>query len=131
MKQCVKFMKPSPHFSGRDPKLLPNSRLYRLRKMLEVEKLQSFVVTDPLNIYYLSGFFGVTPWERESILIIDQEKAILIVPRLYRQEAEKLKDIEITILPENTRMFEYLLQRLRRYKGKIGFEEGMMVTIEI
>lgn len=97
------------------------NRLDNLRKQLTHEKLSAFVVTDPVNIYYLSGFAGVTPSERESILVIDQRQARLIVHRMYFGEVLRLSGVEAAVLPPGMRMFEFLAENLKGL-GLIGFE---------
>lgn len=98
------------------------ARLSALRRMLAREGLEVFVATNPVNIYYLSGFAGVTPAERESILVVDRKKATLIVSQMYSKESSRLSGVESAILPKGIRLFESLSEKLEKYNGKVGFE---------
>ena len=103
-------------------------------------KLDGFIVTNPTNIFYLTGFKGVLPYERESILIFNP-KLILIAPRLYQNEAKlavtKLKmdkiSIHLKVARERDQIFKLVKNLLKncRKKGlptealaKVGFEEA-------
>lgn len=87
------------------------------------KSIDAFIVTNPINIFYLTGFRGVSPTERESILILTDKKH-LIVPRLYQHEAQllKSKDLEIDIAKERDEMFA-IVKKLLQGKKRIGFEE--------
>lgn len=87
------------------------------------KSISAFIVTNPVNIFYLTNFKGVSPTERESILVLTDKKH-LIVPKLYRQEAQLLdsKDLKVHVAKERDQMFA-IIKKLLAGKKRIGFEE--------
>jgi Xaa-Pro aminopeptidase len=47
------------------------------------------LLTDPINIRYVTGFIGVAPEEREAYAVIGARKTYLLSSSLYRQEAKR------------------------------------------
>lgn len=93
--------------------------------MIKLPKgISAFIVTNPVNIFYLAGFKGVSPLERESILVLNPE-ANLIVPKLYQHEAKLLasKDLKVHIATERDQMFK-IIKKLLAGKKRVGFEEN-------
>jgi len=84
--------------------------------------LDGLIVTNPINIYYLSGFKGISLTERESILVFSP-KPTLITARLYQNEANKLlsKNFDVLIVDERKQIQEGIKKLLFNQK-KIGFE---------
>lgn len=66
------------------------NRLTAFTKLLAQHKLDGFIVTNPVNIFYLTGFRGISPAEREGLLITNPHGSTLITARLYQNEAKKL-----------------------------------------
>lgn len=74
------------------------NRLTEFTKLLAQHKLDGFIVTNPVNIFYLTGFRGISPTEREAIVVIRSHldkgtaltNATLITARLYQNEARRL-----------------------------------------
>lgn len=64
-------------------------RIRRIQKQLAEKKTDGIVVTNAKNIFYLSGFSGLVPEDRESILFVAQKRAFLFVPRMYADRAKK------------------------------------------
>lgn len=58
-----------------------DQRLLKLRKLMEPEGLESLMVTDLLNIYYLSGFTG------EGTLLITTDEQHLVTDRRFTEQA--------------------------------------------
>ena len=54
-----------------------------------LQSLDALLVTDPTNIYYLTGFMGLAPDEREAYVLVTQDKLYLFTNPLYREQAEK------------------------------------------
>src|SRR3990167_4437823 len=103
-------------------------RLKKFKQALKARKLNGFILTNPFNIYYLTGFRGISPTEREATLVISSTRAVLITARLYQQEALKLKskslDIKITDEKNEINLFiKNSISRIRGLTPKIGFEE--------
>lgn len=99
------------------------NRLKQLKKVLRDKGLDGLIVTNPFNIFYLCGFRGVSPLEREAFLVFNPS-ATLIIPRLYQNEAKGLKsiDLKIAIADERHKMHQ-LVAKLLKGVGRIGLEE--------
>lgn len=102
------------------------SRIEKFQKILKGKGLNGFIVTNPINIFYLCGFRGISQTERESFLVVDTKKsAVLIAPRLYQKEANerKSKDLKVKIARERNELFPSI-GKLIGGKKKIGFEQN-------
>ncbi len=104
--------------------------LQTLQRILREKRLDGFIVTNPVNIFYLTNFKGISQTERESILIFNP-KATLITARLYQNEALKLKskDLAIKIVNERDELFEFARLLLKK-SPKIGFESNDLKYLE-
>jgi len=102
-----------------------DDRLSEFVQQLKKKKLDGFIVTNPINIFYLSGFRGVSPAEREAVLIISPRRATLITARLYQHEARKLalKSLSVKITAERDQI-PTLIQKILKNAQKVGFEEN-------
>ena len=100
------------------------NRLINFRKNLKAKNLDGFIVTNPVNIFYLTNFRGISPTEREAILIVTTKMTTLICPKLYQVEALKLSSakLKIKIADERNHMFDAVKQLLLKAKA-VGFEE--------
>jgi Xaa-Pro aminopeptidase len=67
-----------------------NSRLNKLKKELSKNSFEYLLISNPKNIYYLTGFRGATECEREAYLLVDESKGILFTSKLYKNEVGKL-----------------------------------------
>ena len=67
-----------------------SDRINKIRTVLKAKKVNGILVTNYKNIFYLSGFVGVSPEEREALLVVTMRRAILIVPEMYMANAKKL-----------------------------------------
>lgn len=103
-----------------------DKRRKKLQGILKEKGLDGFIVTTPVNIFYLTGFRGFSPSEREAILIFGP-RATLITARLYQNEANLLKNpsLKISIATERNRMNDLIKKLLTNIK-RVGFEEGDM-----
>ncbi len=106
------------------------NRLTEFRSILKQNKLYGFIVTNPVNIFYLTGFHSFSPTEREAILVFNP-KAHLITARLYHQEALRLKSaqLNIKIATERNEIFKFFEDLLKNSK-RVGFEEGNLTYLE-
>lgn len=62
--------------------------------------LDALLVTEPVNIRYLTGFTGLSPAEREAFVLVTQKKIYLFTGALYLEQAKKLANSQI-IPPSN------------------------------
>lgn len=53
--------------------------------------IDALLVSDPINIRYLTGFVGLSPVERESYLLFTSNEAFLFTSSLYLEQARKLR----------------------------------------
>lgn len=93
-------------------------------KILKEKGLDGFIATNPVNIFYLTGFRGFSPAEREVILVFSP-KPVLITSKLYQQEANRLKSksLKVAIADERNRI-HVLVKKLLAKSKKVGFEEN-------
>jgi Xaa-Pro aminopeptidase len=63
----------------------PPSRIARLRSALKSADLDALIVTQPLNVRYLTGFVGTY-----AVLVVDTSKATLITDGRYAEIAEDM-----------------------------------------
>ena len=106
------------------------NRLGDFARKLKEKNLDGFIVTNPVNIFYLCGFRGISPREREAILVFSP-KAALITAKLYQAEALKLSSakLKIKITDERNRMLDTAKQLLSKAKN-VGFEEANLTYSE-
>lgn len=118
------------------------SRISNFKKLLTEIGLGGFIVTNPTNIYYLTGFKGISQSEREAILILKRillvqgeslirSEATLIAPRLYQNEARKAKskDLKVKVVTERNQLFEETAKLLENCKI-VGFEANNLTYSE-
>ena len=113
------------------------TNLESFRKQLEKLKLDGFIVTNHFNIFYLCGFRGISPTEREAILIFAKDPT-LITASLYQTEARRLSSthLSIRIVKERNQIFE-LAKKLFKAGlptgalAKVGFEEEDLKVSEL
>lgn len=116
-----------------------NSNLIKFQEVLKQNNLDGFIVTNPTNIFYLTGFKGVSPGEREAILIFSPRltltKPVLITARLYQQEATSLKsaDLKIDIAKERNELFQKARELISNahLRGVRAHPEGERVGLRV
>jgi Xaa-Pro aminopeptidase len=76
---------------------MSQSRLARLRAAMQKAQLPAFLVTDPINVAYLTGFTGST-----AALVITPEEALFVTDARYTVQAQRecpgfdIRETEIT-----------------------------------
>lgn len=113
-------------------------RLKNFAKNLKTNNLGGFIVSNPTNIFYLCGFRGISPAERETILVISSltSTATLITPRLYQKEARAVRDkgsIKVKIVPQRDQMIEEvkkLLSQIHPWGEKNPHPRGVIIGFE-
>src|SRR3989344_8899348 len=107
------------------------NQLFNFQKTLKAKNLDGFIVTNPVNIFYLAGFRGISSTEREAILIMTPKSATLICRNLYQAEALKLSSakLKIRITDERSHMLDAVKQLLSKAKNA-GFEEANLTYSE-
>jgi Xaa-Pro aminopeptidase len=94
-------------------------RLNKLRQKLADNKLDAFWVSQPDNLYYLSGCEGV-----EGYLLITPQKAILVTDFRYIEQAQR-QSPDYEIFRISGKMAEWLPRLFSELKiGQLGFESS-------
>jgi Xaa-Pro aminopeptidase len=83
-------------------------RVDRLRPSLE----EPFLVTNPTNVYYLTGFHS-----SNAALLVDEQRVCLFTDFRYAERAREVEDVEFTETPRS--LYKELPELL---SGRIGFE---------
>ena len=117
------------------------NRIRKIQKELHEKDLDGFIVTNPFNIFYLSTFRGVSPFEREAILVVTPGQSTLITARLYQQEAKKVVSsvLKIKIANERNEINQFVKEAISKVSptdlsaeahwaktkamAKVGFEQ--------
>ncbi|MEM2083257.1 MAG: Xaa-Pro peptidase family protein [Nitrososphaerota archaeon] len=93
-------------------------RIEDLKKKIDKEGLEAFLITRKENLYYFLNFIG------EGTLLITKDKAILFVTPLFLESAEEqCKNIEILKLSLHIDPLKYIINEIKKINGKIGFDE--------
>ncbi|OGH68920.1 MAG: hypothetical protein A3J66_02140 [Candidatus Magasanikbacteria bacterium RIFCSPHIGHO2_02_FULL_47_14] len=76
-------------------------RVQKVRGLLKEKNASAFFVTNPKNVFYLAGFIGISPHEREATALITEEKVLVFLPKMYKQQGEALQkylpDLELVV----------------------------------
>ena len=93
-----------------------NPRLVRLRKQMKANGIDGFLVVDPKNLRYITGFTG--SW---GALLVDSADAILITDFRYAEQVEEeTSGFDIRITKELP--FLEAAKVRNGFKGRFGFE---------
>lgn len=86
------------------------ARVERLRALLE----EPLLVTDPVNVRYLTGFVSSNP-----ALLVDEDRAVLYTDFRYRQAASRVEGVEF--VEAGRHLLDDLATKL---SGRVGFESS-------
>jgi len=97
---------------------MKNYRLKKVFQFLNEKELDSFLITNPYNIFYLTG-----SWAQGAVLISPSEQLFFTSPLFSEQTEKNLSDFKIVISRDNfiepvTKMFKKLDNK------KVGFENS-------
>ncbi len=102
-----------------------HGRLAKLRDEMASRDLDAFLVTDPVNVRYLSGFTG-----SYAVLVATCDSACLLTDSRYVEQASHetygctVEQIDLGYVPGVADLFQ------RLHSGVIGFEESSMTYAE-
>jgi Xaa-Pro aminopeptidase len=68
---------------NRDQENSAEASLGRLREMLQEHNVDAVLVSNPTNIFYLTGFRGLEPQEREAYALVTPSRIYFITRELY------------------------------------------------
>ena len=103
------------------------SRRDRLLALLPTEQIDAFLISQPLNVSYLTGFTG-----EASHLVVSREKAILVSDgRFTTQIEEECPGLEVYIRPATQTIFEASTLVLGRSGASaVGLESGHLTLAD-
>ena len=81
-------------------------RINAVQEYIKQTSADGFFITNSFNIFYLTGFQGLSPEERESSLFVDQTSASLFLPRMYGEQGsmlESVKENQVTCVVDHER----------------------------
>ncbi len=103
----------------------------KMNDMDSLHDIDALLVTNPVNIRYLTGFIGVAPEERESYILLSNDTKYLFTNLLYVEQAKALEGVEvIQISRENPLSKEVLNLTTKLGIKKLGFEDDNLTVAE-
>ena len=97
----------------------------KLRSQLRRSKLDALLITNYINVSYLTGFSG----EDSYLLLTNQHDVILSDRRFTTQIEEECPDLEAEIRGPGEKMLDRLSRRVAGHKAKlVGFESASMTV---
>ncbi len=100
-------------------------------------KIDALLITDPINIRYLTGFVGVSPDEREVYCLLSKDILYLFTNALYLEAAKNAKcpmlnaKLEVVEISRENPLSKKLVNILKEKKIKrLGFEEIDLTVAE-
>ena len=105
----------------------PARRRRRLARQLRDEQLDAYLLTNPVNVTYLTGFSG-----ESSYLILGRKRAVLVSDaRFTEQLAEECPGLEVHIRPPAQKLQEATAEVIGRLGFRtVGFESGHLSVAE-
>ena len=105
----------------------PRQRRTRLAALLPSDGVDLYLVHQPINVAYLTGFTGDSSW-----LLVTRERTILVSDaRFTEQIAEECPGLEAVIRPPNQTIAEAAVAEVKRLKvGSIAFESSQMTVAD-
>lgn len=75
------------------------SRIKTTQTFLRKQNATGFIVSSPSNIFYITGFKGLNPNEREVCALITTDECFLFVPPMYAEQARNSirKDVILSV----------------------------------
>jgi Xaa-Pro aminopeptidase len=104
------------------------SRRERLARLLPEEGVDVLLITNPVNVTYLTGFSGDS-----SVLVLARDRVVLVSdPRYTVQIDEECPDLPMHIRSPSQKLPEALAGVLNHLGGRlIGFESGAVTVAEL
>lgn len=106
-----------------------NLRIEKLTQSLKDKKIDLVVITDPINIFYFTGFYA-DPHERYMSLVLDtlNNDSYLFVPALDKDAAEVAKVNHIIPISDEQIPFDILSLNLPKNINSAGIEMNVMTV---
>ena len=101
------------------------ARRDKLRRLFRKQGLDALLVTNFVNVTYLTGFTG----DDSYLLVLDKGEVVVSDPRYTTQLEEECPAMEASIRPPGVGMIETIAQIAQRTKiGKLGIEGASMTV---
>jgi len=105
-----------------------------LQSIVSDRGADALFVSSPINIYYLTGFRGLSPEEREVGLLVTRDRAIVFVPAMYEAQAKQLEsmkngDVTLAVVDERDDLMGAWIDYVRT-DGVVLFEDSNLVVNE-
>jgi Xaa-Pro aminopeptidase len=97
------------------------TRLSRIRKEMAARGLSRLVVSNQLNVRYLSGFTGDTGW-----LLVGPDSASLVTDFRFEEQAAKEVLPEVTLAIDKRDVLAATCEALAKVEGRIGLEAASL-----
>src|SRR5258708_3336041 len=107
-------------------------RITKLRKLLVEQKLDAILISSVSNLYYLTGYYGFLPEERDAYLLITKKGGVLITSALYITAVKKqVKHLKVDERSPENPTISILSAIINKYSLKTcGFEANNLTVAE-
>lgn len=109
-----------------------NLRLKKLKEVLLKEKLGGLLVSSPENIAYFCGFWGLSPEQHESFLLVTSKNSYLLTDGRYIEAVKQLNTgFKPILTTPNESAFQIIAKLTLKLKiGRLGFEKVNLTVAE-
>jgi len=98
------------------------SRQYKVQEYLKINKIDALIVTNPINLFYLSNYEN-----KDALIVVTQEQIFYLVDARYYEAISKfLKHLKPVLLRSGK---SFLLKFFRKYNIKTLAYEANNITI--
>jgi Xaa-Pro aminopeptidase len=106
----------------------PARRRQRLARLLKEEEVDAFLITNPVNVTYLTGFGGDS-----SYLILDRKRALLISDqRFTTQIEEECPGLDAHVRPPSQSLAKAVVEVLEKlHIRSLGFESAHLTVADL
>ena len=104
-----------------------SARRDRLARLLSEEGVDAFLISNPVNVTYLTGFTGDS-----SIVVLTRDRVVLVSDQRYTDQiADECPGLETHIRPPTQRIAEASAEVLGKLGCRsVGFESGVVTVAE-
>jgi Xaa-Pro aminopeptidase len=105
----------------------PARRRRRLARTLREESLGALLITNPVNVTYLTGFTGEASW-----LVVSRQRTVLVSDsRFTTQIEEECPGLEASIRPPSRTLYQAAALVLKKLAvSAVGFESGHVTVAD-
>ena len=103
--------------------MIKRDRVNKLRRKLKRLEIEAFLVSNPSNIFYLSGFRG-----HDSALLVTPDTDYIITDFRYEQEAKKAA-LEFEVITGSGNLYQKIAGLVKHLSiKKVGFESNYLTV---